>query len=110
MKEIAAEKFLSTITDKLPIVPCNFDKSKNILKKTEQLLSGDLSGNPEKKLKLKTMIEFMKEGAFEPPQVYRKSFIQSRIGKDGTASGPEALFGEFLFFYFFIFFASCNFF
>ena len=48
----------------------------------------------ENDLEVKSLTESLKDSCFEPPQVYEKSFIQTRKSQDGNVIGPEALYGK----------------
>lgn len=71
-------------------------KSKDLNDDNEQPLEISNFKDPlPESLGTQAVAKVKKDEAFDPPQIYNKSFIQTRNSKDGKTIGPEALFGKF---------------
>ena len=71
-------------------------KSKDLNDDNEQPLEiSNLKDPLPESLGTQAVAKVKKDEPFDPPQIYNKSFIQTRNSKDGKTIGPEALFGKF---------------
>ena len=90
--EIAARTFIKKISKITPNATCaKIIDDYGQINRTAKVQD---SQEKEKDLEMKSLTESLKDSCFEPPQVYGKSFIQTRNSKDGSVIGPEALYGK----------------